>query len=1013
MAPRMRELIEAGEKFLQHLNDTGRMNVTSKEELRSIYGEFKIQHGPLPNFSSVIYGLKETGKAFVRRNSIHLRKVVRRRSRLADQYIAIQHRQDQVPLPTQPGQDGNNYTRKEAQRIIQWMKENRQEFIQSKNGIVIKSGYDLTDGRIRFPLQVNEPKTVTVSIDNTSDEAVTFVQYKLLRKMRVFSLQDEQQISAVNTKILNPGDVYDVSVTAETAYYGYFPVTIVFQFTRGNVEFMEKFLIGRFISAVSNSRLADDLAPTSRYTPYQRNLTRTLERIEDDGIQPDRSVAYSLEKEIPLGNFPVPSYLRDDIRNGLFSSRSTWSGLKLFLQPLLRLPLLSAFGGQRLGSSISRNLLISTLEFSNYPDKFHLLLHLEEIQMEIDIRKYDKERQTMERDRNLLILDVPGVAENRPSVLKGDHLFVTLSNEPESPSKVSYKGYVHGVELERVKLGFSQNLLQKFISGMLFDVTFTFNRMPLKVQHRAVDLAKKRNLQEYLFPTGARQQCIVNTDNLRLYDQNLENNQEQYMAVKQIVSGFSRPAPYLIFGPPGTGKTVTLVEAIKQVLKNIPECRVLACAPSNSASDLICERLMKHIDKKDIYRMMASSRDFRFVPEMIKPCCNWNDTTQEYEYPCKSKLMEYKVIITTLITAGRLVSAQFPDGHFTHVFIDESGHAVEPECVTAIAGILDVTKGGQLVLAGDPQQLGPVLRAPFAIEHGLSLSLLERLMTQNPLYEKSNGAYNPQFVTKLLLNYRSHPDILSVPNELFYDNELQAKADEMVTRVYCNWEKLPKKNFPLIFHHVLGKDEREGNSPSFFNVHEIEVLVSYLRDLLETQGKKGIAKISPKEIGIIAPYRKQVEKIRKAIDKEFRAVTNIKDLKIGSVEEFQGQERRVILISTVRSSMDYVKLDEDFSLGFLKNPKRFNVSITRAKALLIMIGNSIILRKDPNWSRFLKFCCDKGGHRGFQADDLEDLDDTELADLFGNMNVNEPQPSEPSGESVVQQQGEPAWRHEH
>ncbi|XP_040279816.1 putative helicase mov-10-B.1 [Bufo bufo] len=78
-----------------------------------------------------------------------------------------------------------------------------------------------------------------------------------------------------------------------------------------------------------------------------------------------------------------------------------------------------------------------------------------------------------------------------------------------------------------------------------------------------------------------------------------------------------------------------------------------------------------------------------------------------------------------------------------------------------------------------------------------------------------------------------------------------------------------------------------------------------------------------------------------------------------------------------------------------------------------MIGNSIILRKDPNWSRFLKFCCDKGGHRGFQADDLEDLDDTELADLFGNLKVNEPQPCEPSGESVVQQQGEPAWRHEH
>lgn len=984
----------AGEKFLQHLNDTDRMNVTSKEELRTIYAELQIQYGVLPRFSNVLHNLKVTGKASVKGDSVNLRQVVMRRSVLADAYAAM-HR-DQEPLLIQPVQPGNNYTRGQARRIIQWLKQHRQEFIQNKCGIEIKSGYDLTDGRIRFTLPPGEPKMVSISIVNTSNEPVTFVQYKSLRRMRVFSLQDEQCVSASNTKILNPGDVYDVSVNASTAYYGYFPVTIVFEFTRGNPESSEKFLIGRFLSAVCSSKLAEDLAPTSKYIPYQRNLLKTFVRIEEDGTPPDRSVVYSLEQKIPLGNFPPPSYLRGGIIDGLFSSN----------------------GPKRATSFASkeRNLLTSPLEFNNYHEKFHLLLHLEEIQMEIDIRKYDRLNQPMEKDQrnpNLLILDVPGVAENRPSVLKGDHLFVTMSDEPESPRKISYKGYVHGVELERVKLGFSQNLVQKFITGMLFDVTFTFNRMPLKVQHRAVDLAVKNNLQECLFPTGSNQQCLVNTDSLRLYDQKLETNQEQFTAVKRIVSGLSRPAPYLIFGPPGTGKTVTLVEAIKQVLKNIPECHILACAPSNSASDLLCERLMKHVDKKDVYRILASSRDYRFVPEIIKTCCNWNARTQAYEYPNRNKLMEYKVIIVTLVTAGRLASAQFPPGYFTHVFIDESGHAVEPECVTAIAGILDVMKGGQLVLAGDPKQLGPILRSPFAIDHGLSMSLLERLMTQNPLYGKSNGSYNPQFVTKLVLNYRSHPDILSVPNELFYDNELQAKADEMVTHAYCNWEKLPKQNFPILFHHVLGKDEREANSPSFFNVAEIEVLVSYLQDLLQTQGKKGIAKISPKEIGIIAPYRKQVEKIRKAIDKQFKAVTDIKDLKIGSVEEFQGQERKVILISTVRSTIDYVKFDENFSLGFLKNPKRFNVSITRAKALLIMVGNAIILRNDPNWSRFLQFCTDKGGFCGFRADDLEDLDETVLTELLGNMIINDPPPCEQSGESAVQQQAEPAWRHEH
>ncbi|XP_056414270.1 helicase MOV-10 [Hyla sarda] len=998
MAPKysMKDLRNAGENFLQHLKQTNRMDVTSKEELRSIYNVFKKQHAGLPNFSAALHGLKGSGKALVREDSIRLSEVSRRRSRLADQWH-MPNEQDQGPFSIQATQPGNNYTKSQARSIIQSLKKNRQEFIQSKNGIEIRSSHDLTDGRIRFSLPLDETKTVSISIANKSTECVTFVQYKLLRKMRIFSFQDEQNVSATNTKILNPGDVYDIFVNAYSSYYGYFPVTIVFEFTRENAKSSSKFLIGRFVSAVCNSKLAEDLAPTSRYIPYQKNLQKIVTRIEDDGIPPDRSVSYSLEQVISLGNFLPPSYLREGIGNGEFSRKGPKKT--------------TSFG------SNEWHLLTAPLAFNNYQEKFHLLLHLEEIQMEIDIRKYDQQRQTMEkdkRDHRLLILDVPGVAENRPSVLRGDHLFVTMSEEPESPNKISYKGYVHGVELERVKLGFSPNLLRRFISGMLFDVTFTFNRMPLKIHHRAVDLARTKCLQDCLFPTGSHQQSpTVNIDTLRLYDQKLENNQEQFMAVKQVVSGLSRPAPYLIFGPPGTGKTVTMVEAIKQVVKNIPDSHILACAPSNSASDLICERLMKHIDRRQIYRIMASSRDYRFVPETIKPLCNWDDRSESYEYPNKKKLMEYKVIITTLVTAGRLVSAQFPPGHFTHVFIDESGHAVEPECITAVAGILDVTEGGQLVLAGDPQQLGPVLRSPFAIDHGLGMSLLERLMTQNPLYGKSNGSYNPQFVTKLLQNYRSHPDILFVPNELFYDNELQVRADEMVTRSYCNWEKLPKKNFPIIFHDVLGKDQREGNSPSFFNVEEIEVLMSYLHSLLDTQGKKGIAKISPKEIGIIAPYRKQVEKIRKAINLKFKAVTDIKDLKIGSVEEFQGQERKVIMISTVRSSMDYVKFDEDFSLGFLKNPKRFNVSITRAKALLIMVGNAIILRKDPNWSRFLKFCSEKGGFCGFQTEDLEDLDETELTELFGNININEPPPCEQSGESAVQQQGEPAWRHEH
>uniref|UniRef100_A0A8C5MGK4 RNA helicase n=1 Tax=Leptobrachium leishanense TaxID=445787 RepID=A0A8C5MGK4_9ANUR len=873
-------------------------------------------------------------------------------SSLSDQYWAI--RRDSKPEPvTLPSSNNINCSRGQARKIIQWMKQNTYSQIHWSNN-----------------------ESFSIRIKNESSAPVTFIQYKLLRKMRVFSFKDNFNVSPSNPLLLQPGAVYEITVNCKTTYYGYFPVTLVFEFRRGNDE-ANSFLIGRFLSAVCNSRLAEELAPCSQYVPYQKGLQRQIVRNEDEGVPPDSALNYHLERGVPLQNFTPPDQVRYEIEAGVFTKSGQSSGL-----------------------------LSSNLDFNNYDKKFSLMLYLEEIQMELDIRRYDQTDQKMKPDdknRNLLVLDVPGVAESRPSVLRGDHLFVTLSEERSKSDVISYKGYVHAVELEKVKLGFSHRLLQRFLDGMKFDVVFTFNRLPLKVQHRAVQMVKEKAIDQFVFPTRSSNITIENTERLVLYDRSLESNEEQMRAVKHIVSGISRPAPYLIFGPPGTGKTVTLVEAIKQVLKCTPGTHVLTCAPSNSACDLLCQRLLKHLGPNQIYRMMASSRNYRDVPEDIKPCCNWDSREGCFVYPRKMEIMKYKVVITTLVTAARLVSANFPEGHFTHVFIDESGHAVEPECVTAIAGILDQmdptknANGGQLVLAGDPKQLGPILRSPFALDNGLGMSLLERLMTQNSLYQKGSEGYNSQFVTKLLKNYRSHPKILEVPNELFYDNELQSCADELQSHSYCNWEKLPRRGCPIIFHGVLGKDDREGNSPSFFNVNEVQEIIFYLLALLDSQGKKGLARLSPKEIGIISPYRKQVEKIRTAINSHCKGVSDIKDLKVGSVEEFQGQERKVILISTVRSSETYVKHDEDFNLGFLKNPKRFNVAITRAKALLILVGNPIILSKDTNWCKFLNYCRDNGAYTGFPIEELDVIHDEELTAMLSSLNIDGP----PAGELEI------------
>eukprot|EP00079_Xenopus_tropicalis_P009487 XP_002933581.2 PREDICTED: putative helicase MOV-10 [Xenopus tropicalis] len=995
--PGMRELREAGEQFLQYLKDTQRAGVTNKVELKVIYEEFKQRDAQKkPNFSSAMYGLKVSGRAYVKKTTITFydEGVSKRWPRLTDQYFVM--RKNKRPEPEQPLNNGNNYTRSEARRISKWISNNRSQFL-GKNDIHISSDHDHSEGRIRFKCMLDEEFIFPVRVENKSAKPVSFIQYSPLQRMNVFSFSDAQNVSKTAPLILNPGDCYEIRCCCIPAYYGYYPVTLVCEFMTEN-DTSSRSVAGRFISAVCTSKLVDELKPTSQYVPYQKDLLKPSERIEEDGFHLEYERNSLLEMEIPLGQFTPPQHVRDSISAGVISNN---------------------VDGKRRTRNQDGDLLNNQLDFNNYK-KFHLLLYLEEIQMEIDIRKYDRQDQKMEVDPNnkrLLTLKVPGVAENRPSVLKGDHLFATFSDERGKPRIISYKGYVHGVELERVKLGFSQKFRDMFLPGMCFDITFTFCRLPLRVLHRAVDLVKENSLKEIIFPTGSYDECMIDVGKLCLYDRSLESNQEQCSAVNHILSGKSRPAPYIIFGPPGTGKTVTLVEAIKQVLKLIPDAHVLACAPSNSASDLLCERLLKHVNPKDIYRIMALSRDIRTVPEDIKICTNLDSSRKNYIYPCKQELKKYKVIVSTLLTSSRLVGANFPHGHFTHVFIDEAGHAVEPECVTAIAGIVDVmdrqTKnyGGQVVLVGDQQQLGPVLRSPVAIEHGLGVSFLERLMTQNPLYSKKDGKYNPQFVTKLLKNYRSHPSILKIPNELFYDNELQAVANELITHSYCKWETLPKKDFPIIFHGVLGVDEREEKSPSFFNCIEIQEVISYLEKLLKTQGKKGLAKISPKEIGIISPYRKQVEKISKAVHKTFAHIPNIKDLKIGSVEEFQGQERKVIIVSTVRSSKEFATFDENFSLGFVKNPKRFNVAITRAKSLLILVGNPLILGQDPYWSQFLNYCYESGGSRGFHLDS-KDLDENVL-EMFSQMNLDSPPPGEETGESYLQQQVQPAWRHDH
>eukprot|EP00966_Prymnesium_polylepis_P335536 7390892-Prymnesium_polylepis.2 len=179
------------------------------------------------------------------------------------------------------------------------------------------------------------------------------------------------------------------------------------------------------------------------------------------------------------------------------------------------------------------------------------------------------------------------------------------------------------------------------------------------------------------------------------------------------------------------------------------------------------------------------------------------------------------------------------------VCIDEGGQAIEPEAVAPVAALLG--DDGQLVVAGDPKQLGPVIHHSLAKAHGLGVSFLERLMGRE-IYQRQDapgGRYDQRVITKLLDNYRAHPLLLELPNRLFYDSELRPRADPVLVESCLRWEGLPRAGVPLLFDGIIGKDDREETSPSWFNADEAVAVLNHVKDLLQFRQSR----ISAKDIG--------------------------------------------------------------------------------------------------------------------------------------------------------------------
>ncbi|KAH9059528.1 P-loop containing nucleoside triphosphate hydrolase protein [Lactarius vividus] len=594
--------------------------------------------------------------------------------------------------------------------------------------------------------------------------------------------------------------------------------------------------------------------------------------------------------------------------------------------------------------------LISTLRpkeltMDTYAKYFTALLNVEEGHQQRDIldqRPFEVEVQ--ERDSKYFV-EFENLDEDLlPEVIIGDFLWLEDRQEDVYyDTRIANANVFPRGNLTVLKISLRVPTSFKLYRGAIFLLRFRLNRITLRRQYRALSspLAHFRRL---LFPSPSdikriQPLSMARIAELPLVNENIREDDQQLQAVISILQQPKGTVPFIIFGPPGTGKTSTLVESIVQLLHRDASFKILACTPSNAAADLLVERLaVAGLTVDQLLRLNARSRDMKSIPELVRTF----SINRERE-----DLLEFRVVISTCSSAG-LLHEDIPAGHFSHIVIDEAAQAEEPLALIPIAAFSN--KDTNVILAGDPQQLGPVIKSSPASEAGLGKSYLERLIHLPQIYEFDTQV--GQTIVDLQRNRRSHGAIIAWPNRYLYKDRMHASASPDISHPLLQSDVLPRMGFPIVFHGIRGRELRTQHSPSYLNVHEASVVRDYCLRL--TEGREH--KILAKEIGVIAPYKAQVRAIR-----ELLRPAGLKEVTVGSVEKLQGQERKVIIFATTRSNSE---VDKRKSMGFLQNRRRMNVAITRAQALLIVVGDPEVLGKDELWRTFLNYACLRKGWTG-------------------------------------------------
>ncbi|TYZ06197.1 AAA family ATPase [Hymenobacter lutimineralis] len=579
----------------------------------------------------------------------------------------------------------------------------------------------------------------------------------------------------------------------------------------------------------------------------------------------------------------------------------------------------------------------------------------------------------------------------RPSGQAGLHLFqvgknaALFGNIPgrSGSDRPTLSGVITSVKRNKILLATTKEDLPDWVEEGKLGVDLTFD----EVSYREMEYALGKVMGAYESRLAELRDVLLGAKPAR-YKPEAEAqlyypsplNESQLAAVRHVLAAQDVA---IIHGPPGTGKTTTLVQAILETIRR--ERRVLVCAPSNTAVDLLTEKLaergvnvirmgnpsrvsdlllehtldaqiMAHKSYPELKSMRQTAEQYREQAGKFKRHFGWEEREQRRmlkeqahlmlqdsdnleRYITEDLLEKVQVITCTLVGAGNRAIR-----HLTYetVFIDEAAQALEPGCW------IPITKANRVVLAGDHQQLPPTVKSEKAAAQGLRETLFEKCIKRQP-----------DTARMLEVQYRMHEQIMEFSSEQFYEGRLKA-APTVAHADLPAYDLRFAPDMAVEFLDTAGFGFQElgiEESRSIANPEEADLLLKRLSQLLEVYDPADHTE-DLLTIGVIAPYRAQINYLKDAVEDndELVGLMEHRMLSIGTVDSFQGQERDIIAITLTRSN-------PQGEIGFLSDIRRMNVGMTRARRKLLIVGDSATLGGHPFYKAFLDYVESIGAYR--------------------------------------------------